>query len=236
MLKMSGNKHRVINCHIQKPACKTSAQQKPCPSSEEQSREQGCCMNFPARSLAARLIPDTPRADLYTHHTKLSGRLSSPSPLLTSSPSRAACWTWWSCFLTKGKSLHLPWSPSLPGSSLPLSPSGWQDSLGRACNQFAGSSRSHRKDAEAQSEGTPIQAAGDRGPGSGQDQHHQTLCPPELLPSLSGHHRGGFCLEGAELGCWDCGTAAAVGYCRWVQRRTLCPITYPETMQNIDPN
>lgn len=101
----------------------------------------------------------------------------------------------------KGKEPPPPFSPSLPGSSLPLSPSAGQDSSGRACNQRAGSSRSRRKDAEARSEGAPLQAAGDRRPGSRQNQHHQTLCPPELLPPLPGHHRGGLCLEGAELGC-----------------------------------
>lgn len=75
-------------------------------------------MNFPAKSLAARLIPDTPRADLYTHTHKTFWETSFPQSFLTSSPSRAACWTWWSCFLGKGESLHLPCSPSFPPQSL----------------------------------------------------------------------------------------------------------------------
>lgn len=88
-------------------------------------------MNFPAKSLAAWLIPDTPRADLYTlTHKTFWETFFPPSPLLTSSPSSAACWTWWSCFHTKGKSLHLP---SLLPSPVPhsLSPP-WAGRIPRA--------------------------------------------------------------------------------------------------------
>lgn len=239
ILKTSGNKGRVINYHQgadSKTVCKTSAQQKQCPFSKQPNREQDCCMNFPAKSLAARLIPDTPRADLYTHTHKifwetsfLQSLLHLPAGLPAGPGDPASVWR-------ERASTYLVLLPSLPSPSLPLFPSGWQDSSGRACNQFAGSSRSHRKDAEAQPEGAPLQAAGDRGPGSGQNQHHQALCPPELLPPLPGHHRGGLCFEGAELGCWDCGTAAALGYCGWVQRRTPCPIIYRKKIQNVDPN
>lgn len=49
-------------------------------------------------------------------------------------------------------------------------------------------------------EGAPVQGAGDRGPGSREDLHHQALRAPDLLQQLPGHHRSGLRLEGAELG------------------------------------
>lgn len=158
-------------------------------------------MNFPAKTLVARLIPDTPRADLYTHTHKTFWETFLPQSLACFVSRQGCLLDLVILFLCKGKEPPPTFFPSLPSSSLPLSPSGWQDSSGRACNQFAGRSHSQRKDAEAQSEGAPLQVAGDRGPGSGQNQHHQTLCPPELLPPLPGHHRSRLCLEGAELGC-----------------------------------
>uniref|UniRef100_A0A3Q2I0W6 RAB38, member RAS onco family n=2 Tax=Equus TaxID=9789 RepID=A0A3Q2I0W6_HORSE len=61
-------------------------------------------------------------------------------------------------------------------------------------------------------QGAPVQAAGDRRPGRGQDQHHQTLRAPELLLSLPGHHRRGLRAQSAPMGPGDSGAPAAVGH------------------------
>lgn len=48
--------------------------------------------------------------------------------------------------------------------------------------------------------GAPVQSSGHRGLGSREDVHHQAVRPPDLLPALPGHHRGGLRPEGAAVG------------------------------------
>lgn len=62
--------------------------------------------------------------------------------------------------------------------------------------------------------GAPLQGAGDRGAGRGQDQHHQAVRAPALLPALPGHHWGGLRAQSHQLGQQDPGAAAALGHCR----------------------